>query len=346
KVISILKIEERIERYINVHGEEELNIIRDRARKISFILNMSKEFAKLDKIISSMLTTAPSKILKSPVARARAIGEPYDPDRIELFRKLFTGLQNTELKDIPEKTKSTNFYKMQSFFESYFSNYIEGTQFMIDEAKEIIFENKILPKRLSDSHDIRNTYNLVSNRTKMTKTPKSGLELIELLKEHHAFIMANHPGAYAGIFKEESNRAGNTIFVKPQLVKGTLMNSFNLYNSLKDPISKAIFIMFVVSEVHPFTDGNGRLARIMMNAELVKEGKSKIIIPTSYREDYLLTLRKLSRSKEPDSYIEMLQRAQTFTSEIDFSDFNTALIQLKKFNAFDPEGRLIWIPKQ
>ena len=28
-------------------------------------------------------------------------------------------------------------------------------------------------------------------------------------------------------------------------------------------------MMFLVSEVHPFVDGNGRIARIMMNAELV-----------------------------------------------------------------------------
>jgi len=28
-------------------------------------------------------------------------------------------------------------------------------------------------------------------------------------------------------------------------------------------------MMFLVSEVHPFLDGNGRIARVMMNAELI-----------------------------------------------------------------------------
>ena len=37
--------------------------------------------------------------------------------------------------------------------------------------------------------------------------------------------------------------------------------------SLDDPIARAIYMMFLVSEVHPFDDGNGRMARIMMNAE-------------------------------------------------------------------------------
>lgn len=345
KVISVNKLEERLERYINVHGAEGLNKLRDKAKEISAVLNMKSEFVKLNKIISSMLSTAPSKILKSPVAKARALGEQYDPFRLELFQIVFNSLQNTDIKNIPEKNKSSGFYKTFSFYEAYFSNYIEGTEFMIDEAKEIVFNNKIFAKRPSDSHDILNTYKLVSDRKRMTIVPESGSELIELLKERHAFIMADHPGANAGIFKEELNRAGNTIFVQPQLVRGTLLKSFNLYKSLKDPISRAIFIMFVISEVHPFTDGNGRLARIMMNAELVKEGKSKIIIPTSYREDYLLTLRKLSRTKEPNSYIEMLQEAQAFTSEIDFSNFETALSQLEKINAFDAEGRLNWSRK-
>ena len=42
----------------------------------------------------------------------------------------------------------------------------------------------------------------------------------------------------------------------------------------------AAFMLFLVSEVHPFIDGNGRVARIMMNAELVAGGQVKILIPT------------------------------------------------------------------
>jgi len=61
-----------------------------------------------------------------------------------------------------------------------------------------------------------------------------------------------------------------------------------------------------MSEVHPFLDGSGRIARIMMNTELVKDGQSKIIIPTV---DYIGTLRKLTGQSNPLPYISMLQRA-------------------------------------
>lgn len=59
------------------------------------------------------------------------------------------------------------------------------------------------------------------------------------------------------------------------LVKGTLIKSFDYYTALDHPFAKAAYIMFVMSEVYPFLDGNGRTARVMMNAELVKAGQAK-----------------------------------------------------------------------
>jgi len=39
--------------------------------------------------------------------------------------------------------------------------------------------------------------------------------------------------------------------------------------------------------VHPFLHGNGRIARILINAELTNAGLLKIIVPTVYRDDYM-----------------------------------------------------------
>ena len=95
----------------------------------------------------------------------------------------------------------------------------------------------------------------------------------------------------------------------PELVTGTLMKGFEVYRALEDSW-RAMFVMFLVAEVHPFADGNGRIARIMMNAELVHGNRARIIIPTVYREDYLLALRALTRNGNTEPYIRMLDRAQ------------------------------------
>ncbi|HPK05651.1 MAG TPA: Fic family protein, partial [Bacteroidales bacterium] len=106
------------------------------------------------------------------------------------------------------------------------------------------------------------------------------------------------------------------------------------FQALDHPFAKAAFILFVMSEVHPFLDGNGRVARIMMNAELVKDGQSKIIIPTVYRDDYLGTLRKLTRQGDPLPYISMLQRVHEFSENIYGDDYNVMLDYLNQCNAF------------
>ena len=54
----------------------------------------------------------------------------------------------------------------------------------------------------------------------------------------------------------------------------------------------------------------------MMNAELVKHGQTKIIIPTVYRDDYMLALRLLTRQQDPSAYVKMMMRAHEFSSTI------------------------------
>ena len=122
-----------------MNGEEELNIVRDKARNIASNLGMEKEFKRLDEIISALLATHPSKILTSPVATARAFGLPYDPARIELFEILFQELNQHEFQNYAEMNTGQKAFRNFAFFESYFSNYIEGTQFTLNEAGSTVF---------------------------------------------------------------------------------------------------------------------------------------------------------------------------------------------------------------
>jgi len=97
----------------------------------------------------------------------------------------------------------------------------------------------------------------------------------------------------------------------------------------------------MISEIHPFLDGNGRIARVMMNAELVKEKQTKIIIPTVYRDDYLGALRRLTRKKDPIVYVKMLQRAQEFSATIKANDMNETELHLEACNAFKEHDKAI-----
>ncbi len=334
KCLPITTIESKLEQIIRVNGEEELNNIRDRAREIAPELKMEKEFERLNKIISALLTTHTPKILSSPIAVARAFGFPYDPARIKLFEDLFRALKTNEFKSRPEKNTTPKSFRNFAFFESYFSNYIEGTVFEVYEAKNIIDSNKPLPARNEDSHDVLGTYRIVSNKDEMSVTPAKADDLLKIIMYWHKILLEARPEKNPGLFKDKNNFAGSTSFVDFNLVRGTLLQSFGFFKALDHPFSKAAFIMFVLSEVHPFLDGNGRIARIMMNAELVKAGQSKIIIPIVYRDDYLGTLRKLTRQSDPKPYIAMLQRIHEFSENIYGDEYNVMLDYLTQCNSF------------
>lgn len=341
KTLTIPEVEAKLEQIIRVKGEGGLNQVRDKAKVISEKLGMQNEFAKLNKLISALLTTQPSKILTSPIAMARAFGNPYDPARIELFEILFQHLQQNEFKNIPEINTGKTAFKNFAFFEAYFSNYIEGTIFELEEAKEIIKTETPIANRDEDSHDVLGTYRIVSNFKEMSVTPSTHEELLKILQYRHQILLEARKSKKPGQFKDKNNRAGDTHFVDFNLVRGTLIKGFDYYRALNNPFAKAAYIMFMISETHPFLDGNGRIARVMMNAELVKERQTKIIIPTVYRDDYLGALRRLSRKKDPIVYVKMLQRAQEFSATLKANDMNEAEIHLEACNAFKEHDNTI-----
>lgn len=338
KTLTIPEIEERLEQIVRVNGEEDLNKVRDVARNISEKLDMLREFDKLDTVISALLTTNTSNILRSPIAAARAFGIPYDPTRYELFAKLYQELNQFEFQTFSDLNSNNTSFRNFAFFESYFSNYIEGTKFEIDQAKEIIETQTPIPTRHEDSHDVLGTYQIVSSRKEMSVIPKTPDELLEILRYRHRILLSARKDKNPGEFKDKNNFAGQTSFVDVNLVKGTLIKSFEFYNALKHPFARAAYMMFAISEIHPFLDGNGRIARVMMNAELVHQNHSKVLIPTVYREDYILALRKLTRKREPEAYIRMLIKIHEFSAIVIGDNLEEMQRFLQQSNAFlEPE---------
>lgn len=342
KTLPLVQLEERLESIIRARGEHGLNVIRDRAKKIATAVDMEKEFKKLNHLISNLLATGKSKHLKSPAGIARALGEPLDPDRTRLFESLYEALAGKVFPEHKETNATDTAYKTFAFFEGYFSNYIEGTEFTVDEAKEIIASETPIPSRDEDSHDILGTYRIVSDRKEMSVCPASAEEFLDLMRNRHAVILQSRISKKPGEFKDRNNRAGNTEFVDWQLVTGTLKKGFEWYSLLREPFAKAVYMMFLVSEVHPFLDGNGRMARVMMNAELSAKGLSKIIIPTVYREDYMGALKKLTRQRVADAYVRMLLRAYEFSSTLHGESIDEMEKHLTECDAFkEPkEGKL------
>jgi len=351
KGLSLAETEERLDQRLRIRGEEDLNRLRDAARALADPLDAHEELRELDTIIGSLLRTRDTP-LASGAARARAAGFPYDPDRIPLFQEVHRVLMTEPIKDRHDSHSPGSMgFSNAAFFDSYFSNWIEGTEFLLEEAREIAFEGAIPAARPADGHDILGTFSLVSDPDFMTgalprlmSDPES---LEEVLHEAHRRIMGGRPELTPGQFKTKPNQAGNTVFVMPELVRGTLRQAHRLLASLPDGLPRAAYLMFVVSEIHPYADGNGRVARAVMNAVLVAAGHVRMIIPTVYRDDYLRALKVLSNQRAVDPFVRMIDRAQQLVSELPLDDYAETVDVLEATGAFDDSGdRRLRLPSE
>ena len=174
-------------------AELEARLEKKMAREIAEMLHLEKEFRLLDKIIGAILSTREAEMLQSESAKAWAAGEPYDSQRIELFTLLFEHLVNKDFKHYIDINSTESAYRNFAFFESYFSNYIEGTEFEVGEAKQIVDTGVALPTRDEDSHDVLGTFYITSNRKEMSILPKDPDDLISILQRRHSILLSARP---------------------------------------------------------------------------------------------------------------------------------------------------------
>jgi Fic family protein len=257
--------------------------------------------------------------------------------RLDSFTALAEVLVDRAPIVLPDLPADASRRRLLPFYEAYFSNFIEGTEFTLDEAEEIVFDHVVPEDRPEDAHDILGTYQLVADPEDRAEAPREADAVIDLLRARHAIVMAARPDKHPGQFKQRDNRVGATQFVDHELVEGTLRAGIEIGDTITGAFARAVYAMFLISEIHPFTDGNGRIARIAMNAELSAAGESRIIIPTVFRNNYLMALRGATHNRRFDALVAALEFAQRYTARVDFSSRESADADLTRTNAFrDP----------
>ena len=273
----------------------------------------------------------------SPRLNARLAGVPYDSARIAMLDRLIESISARAPRPMLEVVPTSR-WEWLPFFEAYFSNFIEGTEFGVEEARRISVDGLVPEGRPADAHDVSATYQLARDPYDRSTVPADGNQLLAILLERHGILMAARPDMHPGEFKTRLNFAGGYQFVAPNLVEGTLLRGFDKMKQLIDPFARAVAMMVLITECHPFDDGNGRIARLMVNAELSSAGQVRICIPTVYRNDYLNSLTGFSNGAGAgESLTAVLEFAQRWTAAIDWSTYEGASEMLNTTNAFlDP----------
>jgi hypothetical protein len=323
-------VEAWLDTFLSRHNETAINDLRDKARVISAELSLEREFEILSSIIGALLGTRDVR-LSHPQSIGRSQGFPYDGKRVDLFQKVAHYL-NTKPPEVPRANAGTS-GRMQSFIESYFSNYIEGTKFQIEEALQIVNSRSPQEFREDDSHDVIGTFDAIEESKAHPVVPLTQDGLEERLQAWNRQVLFTRASKNPGEWKVRANQAGASLFVQPDLVRGTLRKGFELIWASPLPESRAALAKFVVSEIHPFADGNGRVSRLLMNLILSEAGLTRIVIPTVFHEDYILALKALTNDGHTEPYVRMLTRAAQFSWALDYGDQGHLLQQLDRSNA-------------
>ena len=333
-------VEAWLDRYISRDIDGAINQLRDSARTIAGPLGLDAEFEQLDTTIGALQGTRTAK-LTAPAARARAAKRPYDDTRLKLFEMLASELQQNPLL-VPTADPKMD-PQLQAFVETYFSNFIEGTEFEIEEAHDMVVNGRPLQYREDDSHDILGTYQAILKSKQAPELPESGEQFVQQLQDWNRQVIESRKDKRPGEFKTERNRAGNTWFVDPDLVFGTLLKGYEYIMGVATPANRAALTSFVVAEVHPFSDGNGRTARVAMNHFLSHAGLTRIIVPTVFRDDYITALKAMT-SQNPSPLPRMLMRAARFSRWLDTSSTPNCFAALNRSNAMKrpAEARLVF----
>ncbi len=334
KTAGSAEVELRLLTICGARGEAYLAQLRERARGVAAELALLEEFKILDSLVGSILNSRPS-VLTTKQGKAMAAGLAFDPGRLELFEILAEQLRATPLPQPTSVTTTDVARRHFAFLESFFSNFIEGTEFDVQDARAFVLNGMPVETRPKDSHDVIGVFEQALSPIWATLTLPTGEPILDQLRARHQQQMQRRPEVEPGAFKLQSNRAGNTEFVAPNLVRGTLVQGSKLLTTVPAGTARALLAMFLVSEVHPFNDGNGRLARLVMNAELSAVNACRIVVPTLYREQYLDCLRVLTRDRQPGPFLKAMSDILVWTSKFNYQDLDAVIAELERCHAFE-----------
>lgn len=344
RTLSLAELEDWLAAKAIVWGSEQMQRLHDDAVTLAESMGMSDRAERINRLFDQLDGRQPLRPAAGPLLTALKRGRAWDDKRVEMFNRLVQRLGRHQDPDVPGWLPAGAEGEALPFFESYFSNYIEGTIFTVAEARRIIDSQQPPPSRPADGHDILGTYRCVADTLGRKATSEDPEKLISHLCERHEMILGGRPEMGPGRWKNDPNQAGGYLFVDPSLVEGTLRRGFELASSVPAGFLRALYLMVVVSEVHPFTDGNGRVARVMMNAELSAVDAARIIIPSVYRNEYIACLRRTSAAEGADvsALVRVMGFAWRWTAAMPWGDWAAADGQMQATSALqDPDNAAI-----
>lgn len=221
----------------------------------------------------------------------------------EIKKALILDLAKQQKNILNKIVKRIDLVDELSLQMTYNSNAIEGSTLSIKDTAAVIFDKKSLGnKTLNEQLEAKNHDKAFRYLLKLIIRKEQIKE--SLAKDLHKILMAGiredageyrrHPVRITGSFVPTAN------YLKvPQLMKELFSQ-----NKPKDLIKHSAHFHADFEKIHPFSDGNGRVGRLLLVGMLLKENIFPAIVTKKKRVEYYKALQK-AQLKEDYSAIEL-----------------------------------------
>jgi Fic family protein len=178
---------------------------------------------------------------------------------------------------------------------TYTSNAIEGNTLTLRETAELIEHGiTVGGKPLRDHLEAVDHYNAV---LWMRECAAKTIPVDEnTVRELHRRIVARSQPEIGGIYSTLPRRIAGSPVIFPNAAKiPQLMKDYGAWLAQAEPLPSLSFdAHFRLVAIHPFSDGNGRTARLLMNLVLLRGGYPPVAVRPEDRKTYLDTLEHAS----------------------------------------------------
>jgi len=205
----------------------------------------------------------------------------------------------------PETVKSLREYYRVGL--TYTSNALEGNSLTESETKVVIEDGLTIEgKPLRDTYEAvghAKAYDYIYQLTNKRNITES--DILTLHKLFYQQIDAENAGKYrtVKVYISGSRYAVSRVS-KIQDEMNKLVAWYNENEKKLHPVELAATLHLRLVFIHPFIDGNGRMARLLMNLALLRNGYTIAIVPTVLRHEYIYSLEKAHT--EPNIFISFI----------------------------------------
>lgn len=246
-------------------------------------------------------------------------------------------LERTSLENLPEPV-----WKRAAALNTWGTNAVEGSAITWKDAQRLLLEGESVPRK--PIRDVMETIQHERIFSSLLRLRGSALDLKLILQLHESVFSGILFDA--GQWRRANVRVIGAAFTPPRIEKVlTELEAFEREYGKRDLAGEDAFKLgawmhFEFERIHPFTDGNGRVGRLLLNLHFLRRNWPPVHILPPHREAYLNALNDAARNDL--SSLEKLLKFLMGASLVDLLDqVGTAedeLINLKEISKLAPYG--------